>query len=504
MRWNQRQLRLNRTHKVVMKVKPAVKPAAPIKTIKYVISDPSTPSLIKEVPAPTILSAPRFTVLGYRGGGYESNTIAGQAANVYVTIANTINQLNLVTNKKLTSWAGTASLNIKPRAGRMLNAYYDRRTLSFFYYADPEKHKDMFTADSTDIVAHELGHAILDSYRPDLWNVASLETWAFHEAFGDLTGMMAVMCHDEVLRYVYDQTGGNLRQYNLISGIAEDFGRVVSQYIPGRDRGWLRNAINDFKYIDPIALPQETDDQSLSSEPHNFSRIMLGTFYDLWVSFYEAERGRGIEPIQAMKTARNVLARYVMEGIQIAPNVTHFYSSVANSMMAIDGKAGSLWSGVMGEVFSDRNILQVSSLGISEHKSHHKCCGVRLCDCLPISAQSIGHQHNPLYEVEVEMPNKDYQSILTAKKMLDYLHATDGVGDEEHMPFELCNGKLIRSFFICGCGGYKNQNNPTQPEYHKPYKPKNNAGCCGACSNSQDVVVKRTVRKGCYTRYKVN
>lgn len=505
MRWNQNRLSLNRTRLVTVKVKPKVA-AKPVivspsnKSIKYTINDPSTPTLMKNVPAPAILPAPKFTVLGYRGGGYDANSVAGQAANVYYTIANTINNLNTVADKKLVSWAGTSNLNIKPRAGRRLNAYYDRRSLQFFYYFDPEKNQDMYTADSTDIVAHELGHAILDSYRPDLWSVASLEAWAFHEAFGDLMGMMAVMSHDEVLRYVYDQTGGNLRQYNLVSGIAEEFGRVVSQYDSSRNRNWLRNAINDFKYINPTTLPHDADDERMTSEPHSFSRIMLGTFYDLWASFYEYDRSNGVEPIQAMKNARNTLARYTINGIQKAPNTVRFYTSVAQAMLSVDSKLNLPWKGIMEEVFSDRNIIGVSSLGFTEHKEHHRCCGVKLCECLPLSIQS----HNPLYEVEIQLPNKEPDSILTAKKMLDYLHLTNSVSDEENAPFELLDGKLVRSFFWCGCGTFRNQSNPTQPEYLKPYKPQNNAGCCGSCKKKTDVVVKRTVRKGCFTRYKTN
>jgi hypothetical protein len=52
-------------------------------------------------------------------------------------------------------------------AGEDLNAYYDGESVTFFHFQAGTK--TTFSGASTDIVAHECGHALLDVIRPDLW-----------------------------------------------------------------------------------------------------------------------------------------------------------------------------------------------------------------------------------------------------------------------------------------------------------------------------------------------
>ena len=73
---------------------------------------------------------------------------------------------------------------------------------------------------------------------------------------------------------------------------------------------------------------------------------------------------------------------------------------------------------------------------------------------------------NPLYDVEIEMPqdqahlydkNKnlvdsimitDKESLSAAQDMIVYLHKTNSVSDDPMTPFEIKDGKLVRSHFI--------------------------------------------------------
>src|SRR5688572_32815892 len=82
----------------------------------------------------------------------------------------------------LSGWAGVASkkkLQLLALAGNEINAYYDRRSLSFF--AAAVGGRTFYSGASTDVVAHETGHAILDAIRPDLWDSMFFETAAVHE-----------------------------------------------------------------------------------------------------------------------------------------------------------------------------------------------------------------------------------------------------------------------------------------------------------------------------------
>jgi hypothetical protein len=92
-------------------------------------------------------------------------------------------------------WAATNTLNVYPAAGQDLNAFYDRNSLKFFYALDPVVKKNIYTSDSSDVVSHETGHALLDSIRPDFWNVQSYEVWALHESFGDIISILNIILY---------------------------------------------------------------------------------------------------------------------------------------------------------------------------------------------------------------------------------------------------------------------------------------------------------------------
>ena len=48
-----------------------------------------------------------------------------------------------------------------------LNAYYDRKALNFFH--GPSHTGTVYSGESPDIVCHEMGHAVLDSFKSQLW-----------------------------------------------------------------------------------------------------------------------------------------------------------------------------------------------------------------------------------------------------------------------------------------------------------------------------------------------
>ena len=65
-------------------------------------------------------------------------------------------------------WQGNRKkLQLLQDAGEDLNAFYDRASFSFFHMAIGGV--TFFSGASTDVVAHELGHGLLDSVRPDFF-----------------------------------------------------------------------------------------------------------------------------------------------------------------------------------------------------------------------------------------------------------------------------------------------------------------------------------------------
>ena len=439
--------------------------------ITYVMNDYTTPDLIKQVPPPVPSSVPVFTVSQYNGGGFVSTSPQGQAANCYVTITNTIKYINSMSEKRLSNWAATNNLIVKPRSGTDLNAFYDRYSLQFFYAK--VGNRVIFTADSTDIVSHELGHAILDSYRPDLWSVAALEVWSFHEAFADITAMFHVMQYDEVLNYALRETGGDIHKSNVFSNLAEDMGRAMYEISKGRDGqlpNALRSAVNNFKYVDPGTLPPSAPRNKLAAECHSFGRIFLGAFYDILEMFYKDVLKTGKSQLDSIKAARDLLAKYVLKAIQNAPLNSRFYESVAKTMLWADWTNGKVYHDRMRNIFLNRNLIKTEIKMLNAPKCNNdnnimikgSVKELRLSDHVVRSLSNT----NPLYDVVLEIPEADCyfyddkknvidvvtvtkeDTLRAAVDMIEYLHKSRSVDGTEKTPFEIKEGKLVRTHFV--------------------------------------------------------
>ncbi len=443
------------------------------KPIEYVMNDLSSPALIKKIMPPIYSGKPLFTVKGYRGGGFLKNTLEGQAANCYVTVTNTINFFNSKSEIPLMKWPGTSNLQVLPRAGIDLNAYYDRRTLSFFYYTNSRIGGTFYTCESSDIVAHELGHAIFDSYRPQTWSAASLEVASFHEAFGDFTAIMHILTYPEVLNYVIQQTQGNIRKDNLASKLAESFGIAIyklSGPATGRMTDALRSAINNFKYVNPGSLPVDAPYDQLAAECHSFGRIFLGAFYDILIMMYEDIKASGQQPVEALAQARDLLTRYVIKAIQNAPLNVNFYNSVAKTMLWADVVLNNWkYHDRMKQIFNNRNMLMTGLMMLSAPKCENDDFIVKKQGFMNLKLKDVvlmaQSNNNPLYSVELEIPNEktylydtnrniydvvqvaEEQSLAGAIDMVDYLHQSHSVSDSDKTPFEIKDGKLVRTHF---------------------------------------------------------
>ncbi len=440
------------------------------KPIEVLLNDPSTPSLIKTVPAPPLLTVPSVCVKGYKGGGFARASEEGQAANVFVSIYDTITYINKQSEKPVTAWPGTATLYVVPKAGNKLNAFYNRSSLQFFATTHAKLGGFLDTADSTDIVTHELGHAILDSFRPDMWNAMSLEVASFHEAWADLTAMLHIMQYTEVLEFAINETNGDLRKSNVISRLAEQFGKAIGN-LSGEPMDCLRNAINNFKYVNPAELPPEAPRNQLAAECHSFGQIFLAAFYDILCMVYEDKR-TSLSPLEALQAARDVISKYALKAIQNAPLTTKFFQSMATTMLWADVTLSNRqYHDRMQQVFFERKILepQVGVLSVLSVPNEQPVNGVVRRDrltCVKLSeVMLMAQSNNPLVNVEIEVPTSEaylydndqqlynyigveYEDSLgAAQDMLNYLNVTNSVSPDAATPFEIIDGKLVRTHF---------------------------------------------------------
>lgn len=450
-------------------------PKAPevVNSTDHLLNDPTTPDLLVTV-SPAEIS-PAVTVKGYVSGSTIQNTDSWRSANCRATISKTLEYCKSIPDGTVSKWSGTSVLWVLPKAGDGLNAAYDRRSLKFFYATSPAIGGTLYTANSADIVAHELGHAILDSWRPDAWNSPSLEIESFHEAFGDFIAILHAMTYDLMLQKAINETNGDLRKSSVISRLAEQFGKALYALDPeGRSPDFLRCAVNDFRYTDPSSLPESAlRDDVLIAECHSFSKIMLGALWDILMVIYEDEKSKNVSPLEALKNARDILSRLVFKAIRNVTLNSKFYESFAKTI---------LWSDVvlfdrkyhdrMQKVFFDRLIL-TPEVRILSGPCYNNCPSrisrnSRKLMVQPncISIQSLRHS---LTEVLFEMPHEqsflyDLQGNLydtcgcddekvhaDAALSASHLQKHGLVGDGTDTPFKISNGVLIRSHFNCGC-----------------------------------------------------
>jgi|GEM_PF-5171291 hypothetical protein len=440
------------------------------KKIQFIMNDLSTPDLIKEILPPVYTGRIAFAVKNYRGGGFLRNTIEGQAANCFVVVANTLNFFNSKSERAFARWAKASILNVYPRAGNDLNAYYDRSSLRFFSYSHPKIGGTIHTCDSSEIVAHELGHAILDTYRPETWNAALIEVDAFHEAFADFTAMIHALNYDEMINRALSETNNDLRKPNVISRIAEQFGIAIFQLFGstnGKPYDCLRSAINSFVYVSPSTLPQDAPPDQLSSDPHNFSRIFLGAFYDIFVMMYEDNLNQGIAPIDAVKVSRDTLSTYVLKAVQNVPINAKFFSSMATTILWADVVLSNRkYHDRIHQIFVARNLAAPVLRMLSVAPACPDDLILKTATNMEIKLQDQilrAQTNNPLYNVTVEIPNEEAylydlnrmpydlisvpqdESIQNACDMIDFLNAKNKVSDDSATPFAIIDGKLVRT-----------------------------------------------------------
>jgi hypothetical protein len=123
--------------------------------------------------------------------------------------------------------------------------FYDRQALNFFH--GTAGGRPVFSGESPDEVCYEEGHAVLNALRPALFDAGSIEAAAFHEAFGDMSALLAALQLPTMRAAILAETGGDLRRSSRLSRLAEQLGWAIRQFAPDAVKpDCLRNAANSF------------------------------------------------------------------------------------------------------------------------------------------------------------------------------------------------------------------------------------------------------------------
>jgi hypothetical protein len=240
-------------------------------------------------------------------------------------------------------WASQRGrLILMPHAMHERNAYYDRGsgTLQFGFFDAPDGRR-IHTCLSHDIVAHELGHAVLDGLKPRYNEIASAQTAGFHEYFGDAVAMMSSLATRETAKVVTRGGPERLDPHNVVSAIASEFGAAVRGMADAK--AYLRGAWNR----------RTVKDLHGSFEEHDWSEVLTGVYYDLISHLYplmrrqvEDENGaaatrgkREYYAMRALNRAATFTAGVMFRGLDYCPPVDLRYDEYARAVLRADAVA---------------------------------------------------------------------------------------------------------------------------------------------------------------------
>ena len=172
-------------------------------------------------------------------------------------------------------------LRIYPHALRTENAYYspDKKALLFGYFPSSSGEGDataagsmVFSCLSSDIIAHEMTHALLDGLHRRYEEPSNPDVLAFHEAFADIVAVFQHFTIRELVRFEISRARGDLKKDGLLAGLAVQFGEGSGQ------RGPLRNYV----HADPKQLRY-----SDVTESHTRGSILVYAVYDAFRNIVE-------------------------------------------------------------------------------------------------------------------------------------------------------------------------------------------------------------------------
>lgn len=355
------------------KPKKPIKPSAAKVTVACWEDDPGDPK-VQPPPQPIVVSAPdqSATPLPFKITGatpppqvYDPGTPSFRFYAAASGLRRTADFWGSIVPAG-TSWEPGKTLSVILDDGVDLNAFYtrgdfgDAAGLHFFH--DTVGGRTFFSGESPDVICHEMGHAVLDAIRPQLFDAQTIEAAAFHESFGDMSAMLSALQIPSYREAVFTETGGMLNRASRLSRLAEQLGAAIRIQHPDLvDADCLRNAANSFFYRDPQTLPPSAPAAQLSSEPHSFSRVFTAAFLDLLAGVFKLQ-GNAPSADDLVATSQDA-ARLLVAGILDAPVVPDYYSQVAAHM--ISAGEGAPWSGkyrnAIKSAFVRRGILSLEA-----------------------------------------------------------------------------------------------------------------------------------------------
>lgn len=242
-------------------------------------------------------------------------------------------------------WNFDGPLQIRFETADQGNAWYrsDQRALVFTSYLAGGA--AVHTCLSSDIVNHELGHAILDAVRPQYLDpgMAFLEPKAFHESFGDILALLIALRDNSFRNRVGDLTEGDLTD-DLVADIARQFGQTVYQ------QPHLRSGVS------PLTIAYLP-----GTNYHDASQILTAAVFGYLVRLAERHRdvsGRSVA--EALWWALRRVQATFLQSVDLLPPILPAFADLGAAMLSVtaiyDPTDAKGYGKILHEEFRQRGI----------------------------------------------------------------------------------------------------------------------------------------------------
>jgi hypothetical protein len=249
------------------------------------------------------------------------------------------------------AWGVNGLLDIEPHAFIDFNAFYSANTRTLHFGVVPYRLpgqteiKIFETATSWEMVAHESGHAVQDTLKPNR-DRADQRFGAWAESFADQTAMWTSLRNRNRVSRLLAETNGDLNQSNSLTRLVEAFAALT-------DNGTgIRDAFNDLKVSDT------------TDEIHDRSRVLTGAVYKLFLTVYSGLiNEQGMEPQEALGNAGEMMGIFLTRATDYTPENRVTLEDVAKAYLKVDKESfGSRYHVMLVDEFIRRELFDADSL----------------------------------------------------------------------------------------------------------------------------------------------
>lgn len=255
---------------------------------------------------------------------------------------------------RLISWGVNGQLPIEPHVLIDFNAFYSPTARELFFGVVPYRLRgsanvQIFeSATSWEIAAHECGHAIIATLKPNTDYSIDDATWS--ESFADQMAMWTSLRDADRVRTLLADTAGDLSHPNALSSFVEAFDALTNG-------GPMREAVNDLTV------------STTSDEVHERSQVFTGAAYRLFLTVYNDVSPHGGDREQALRKAGEIMGVFLTHTADYTPENTTTFENIGKAYLKVDKEFyGGRYRDMLVAEFLRREIFDAGSF--SEWLTH--------------------------------------------------------------------------------------------------------------------------------------